>query len=664
MNVLLFGLFLRRCSQLAALSGWVFTLLAAGMVEACACTSKVPSPNEAFAKASLVALGKVGTVRPDAFEFVVEAQFKGAARESFEVKNEGACRHHVTEGAPALVYLRESRGSFRVDACDAHQRLILGWEAEREAQHWSPSSQTSSAASQLPAPMAAKPQIAPMMKGGLFGHSLKKGNLDFGGPLFVERRERYADMPSQPILQAKEQPVSTFSIDVDTGSYSNVRRFINEGQLPPKEAVRVEELINYFSYQYPHASKEHPFGVSTEVAPCPWNSQHQLLKIAIAAEDVSSKPMPPANLVFLIDVSGSMDALDKLPLLKSSLLLLVEQLRAVDRVSLVTYAGNVAVVLEPTRGNERAKIRSAIEQLGANGSTNGAAGIELAYKMAWRGFINEGINRVLLATDGDFNVGLSDTQSLKKMLERERATGVSLSTLGFGTGNYNDEMMEQIADVGNGNYSYIDSLQEGHKVLVEQMRSTLQTVAKDVKIQVEFNPTQILEYRLLGYENRMLKREDFNNDAMDAGEVGAGSTVTALYEVTPVGAAPSVDPLRYAEEKKESPAISENSAHELAFVRVRYKTPEGTKSLLMESPVLKGSGKPRFSDASLDFRFASAVAAFGNMLQGNLPVNYDQVVEWASQARGTDENGNRSEFVKLVRLAKSLRPSEVYVGQE
>ncbi|MDO9175394.1 MAG: von Willebrand factor type A domain-containing protein, partial [Actinomycetota bacterium] len=325
--------------------------------------------------------------------------------------------------------------------------------------------------------------------------------------------ERYQHLDDNAIKQVMQEPVSTFSLDVDTGSYSNVRRMINGGQLPPADAVRVEELVNYFPYSYPQVRGEHPFGVGTELAPCPWNPQHWLLRVAVRAGEVNAKEMPPANLVFLVDVSGSMDSPDKLPLLQKSLKLLVDQLRAQDRVSLVVYAGRVAVVLEPTAGNEQAKIRNAIDTLSAGGSTAGEAGIKLAYRMARQGYIKGGINRVLLATDGDFNVGVADTEQLKSLVEHERASGVSLSTLGFGTGNYNEALMEQVADVGNGNYSYVDTLQEGRKVLVDQVRSTLVTVAKDVKVQVEFNPSIVGEYRLIGYENRLLKREDFNNDA-------------------------------------------------------------------------------------------------------------------------------------------------------
>lgn len=471
--------------------------------------------------------------------------------------------------------------------------------------------------------------------------------------------ERYQALSDNPLKQVAQDPVSTFSLDVDTGSYSNVRRMINAGQLPPKDAVRVEELVNYFPYDYPRARGEHPFGVGTELAPCPWNPQHWLLRVSVRADEVGTKDMPPANLVFLVDVSGSMDSPDKLPLLQKSLKLLVDQMRAQDRVSLVVYAGREAVVLEPTPGDQQAKIRNAIDALTAGGSTAGEAGIKLAYRMAKQGYIKGGINRVLLATDGDFNVGVADTEQLKSLIERERASGVSLSTLGFGTGNYNEAMMEQVADIGNGNYSYIDTLQEGRKVLVDQARSTLVTVAKDVKVQVEFNPALVGEYRLIGYENRLLNREDFNNDAVDAGEVGAGATVTALYEITPAGAAQSVDALRYGGERKAVAGVvrSYSGSGEVAFVRVRYKQPEGSSSRLLEQPVMQAALKPSFDKASDDLRFATAVAGFGQVLRGGKYTGgfgYDDVITLAKDARGSDEYGYRSEFLGLVRTAKSL----------
>ena len=468
--------------------------------------------------------------------------------------------------------------------------------------------------------------------------------------------ERYQSFENQPIRQSMTAPLSTFSIDVDTGSYSNVRRFLKQGQLPPIDAVRVEELMNYFPYQPAPASKNHPFGIDTELAPSAWNKDRWVLKVSVAAHDVEQAAVPSANLVFLVDVSGSMSDDNKLPLLKKALGLLVNQLREQDRVSLVTYAGNVEVVLPPTPGNQHHAIRTAISGLGAGGSTSGEAGIHLAYQMARQAFIPNGINRVFLATDGDFNVGLSDTGQLKSLIAEKRKTGISLSTLGFGAGNYNEHLMEQLADVGDGNYSYIDTLQEGRKVLVEQMRSTLLTVAKDVKIQVEFNPAVVAEYRLVGYENRMLQHEDFNDDAVDAGEVGAGTTVTALYELTPVGAKTSIDALRYGP-KSENAASHAPNTSEVAFVRVRYKKPSASQSQLLEFPVKKASLKPSLLEASEDFRFVTAVAGFGLLLRRatvSEGLNFDSMLTLASQARGKDEFGYRAEFLSLLRLAQTL----------
>lgn len=471
--------------------------------------------------------------------------------------------------------------------------------------------------------------------------------------------ERYQHLDDNAMKQVASEPVSTFSLDVDTGSYSNVRRFLAQGQLPPQDAVRVEELVNYFPYEYGHARGEHPFAVGTELAPCPWAPGHWLLRVAVKAEEVAAKAMPPANLVFLVDVSGSMDDPAKLPLLKSSLKLLVDQLRPEDRVSLVVYAGREAVVLEPTAGSEREKIRRAIDNLSAGGSTAGEAGIKLAYRMAKSGYIRGGINRVLIATDGDFNVGLTDFEALKDLVERERESGVQFSSLGFGTGNYNEQLMEQLADAGNGSYGYIDTLQEGRKVLVDQVRSTLVTVAKDVKVQVEFNPQAVGEYRLIGYENRVLAREDFNNDKVDAGDVGAGATVTALYEITPAGGAAAVDPLRYGSRQPEvtiqyrrDPADAE-----IAFVKLRYKQPDGSTSKLVTLPVVRGALKPSFDKASDDLRFATAVAGFGQLLRGGKYTGnwtYDDVLQLANGARGKDEFGYRAEFTGLVRMAKTL----------
>lgn len=470
--------------------------------------------------------------------------------------------------------------------------------------------------------------------------------------------ERYGEISDNPVKQVAEAPVSTFSVDVDTGAYANVRRFLNSGALPPADAVRVEELINYFPYDYPLPRDDKPFAVHTELAPSPWNPDRVLLRIGIKGQDVAKSALPPANLVFLVDVSGSMESPDKLPLLRSSLKLLVGEMRGQDRISLVTYASGTQVVLPPTSGSEKATINAAIDALRAGGGTAGESGLQLAYSAAQQGYVSDGINRILLATDGDFNIGVSDDGQLKAMIEEKRKSGVSLSTIGFGTGNYNERMMEQLADVGNGAYSYIDSLSEGHKLLVNEMTSTLATIAGDVKVQIEFNPAAVREYRQIGYENRQLAREDFNNDKVDAGDIGAGHTVTALYELTLAGGRASVDPLRYG----PSPAAVAKGGGELAFLRLRYKLPGEHGSHLIERPLLLTEIVP-LAKASESFRFATAVAGFGQLLRGG---KYTATWSWndaralAADARGADRWGYRGEFLRLVDLAAALatRPAQ------
>ncbi|SCW97645.1 MULTISPECIES: VWA domain-containing protein [unclassified Pseudomonas] len=473
------------------------------------------------------------------------------------------------------------------------------------------------------------------------------------GDYRTEPREQYAKLPDNPIHSVAETPVSTFSVDVDTGSYANVRRFLNQGSLPPEGAVRLEEMVNYFPYHYALPSDGSPFGVTTEVAPSPWNPHTRLLRIGIKASDRAVADLAPANLVFLVDVSGSMDRREGLPLVKSTLKLLVDQLRDQDRVSLVVYAGESRVVLKPTSGRDKVTIRNAIDQLDAGGSTAGASGIELAYQMARESFIDKGINRILLATDGDFNVGVSDFDSLKQMAVDQRKSGVSLTTLGFGVDNYNEHLMEQLADAGDGNYAYIDNLLEARKVLVDQLSSTLAVVARDVKLQVEFNPARVSEYRLLGYENRALKREDFNNDKVDAGEIGAGHTVTALYEIVPKGQPGWLEPLRYA-----STPQSEGKSGELAMLRVRYKPAEGGSSRLIEHPIAGVQNDDKPSD---DLRFSAAVAAFAQQLKGDGrytgTMSLKDTAQLARSARGDDPFGLRAEFVQLVELAQSLEPA-------
>ena len=462
--------------------------------------------------------------------------------------------------------------------------------------------------------------------------------------------ENYTHRDSNPVQLVSEQPVSTFSIDVDTGSYTNVRHMLNEGRLPPADAVRAEEFINYFDYGYtPPADREQPFSVTTELAPAPWNAKRQLLLVGIQGYRVPKAQIPASNLVFLIDTSGSMNEPDKLPLLQASLKQLVRELRHQDRVAIVTYAGHAGVALPSTAGDRHASIDAAIDGLGAGGSTHGSAGIELAYAQAEQGFIKGGVNRVILATDGDFNVGTVNQQALKTIIEDHRKSGVALTTLGFGEGNYNDAMAVMLADVGNGSHHYIDSLQEGRRVLVDEMSATLLTIAKDVKIQIEFNPAQVQEYRLIGYEKRMLKREDFNNDKVDAGDIGAGANVTAIYEITPTGSAGArIDPLRYA--NSSEPA---RRGDKLAFLRLRYKLPAQSRSRLIEQPIAaQTEARP-----SQRLRFAAAVGAFADALRGGRYLDgygYTQIARLANDARGDDGNGYRAGFVQLVKLAAGL----------
>ncbi len=448
-----------------------------------------------------------------------------------------------------------------------------------------------------------------------------------------------------------QNPVSTFSIDVDTTSYAYVRRMLEMGQLPPADAVRVEELINYFSYDYPAPQGDTPFATALSIMDSPWDADNKLIQIGIQGEDVVLDTVPPANLVLLIDSSGSMDEPDKLPLLKRAFGLLINEMGPDDTISIVTYAGSAGVVLEPTKASEKAKILSAIETLQPGGSTAGAQGIEAAYRLAEQAMIEGGTNRVLLATDGDFNVGLADPDGLENFIAKKRDAGVFLSVLGFGTGNYNDGIMQALAQAGNGNAAYIDSFSEARKVLVEEMGGTLFTIAKDVKIQVEFNPAAVSEYRLIGYETRALNQEDFNDDSVDAGEIGAGHTVTAIYEVTPVGSPGLIDPSRYA--NVEIPP-SLKHADEYGFLKLRYKAPEGDVSSLIETPILADAPG---TIAQTDADFAAAVAAFGQKLKGAgqlRTMSWDEIRGLAQEGRGDDPTGRRAEFVRLVDIAASL----------
>ena len=469
--------------------------------------------------------------------------------------------------------------------------------------------------------------------------------------------EKYAAQNDNPVHRTTEQPVSTFSIDVDTGSYSNVRRMLRQGVRPPADSVRAEEFINYFDYQHPTpTNRDIPFRVTTELSPAPWNTQRQLLMIGIKGYDVPKATLPPSNLVFLLDTSGSMESPDKLPLLKQAFSMLVPQLRAQDRVSIVVYAGSAGLVLPPTPGDRHEEILAALDQLQAGGSTNGGDGIRLAYAMARQSFTKNGVNRVILATDGDFNVGTVNQEALETLVADQRKSGIALTTLGFGQGNYNDSMAERLADVGDGNHAYIDTPQEARKVLVEEMQATLLTIARDVKIQVEFNPAQVSEYRLIGYQNRLLNREDFANDKVDAGDIGAGHEVTALYEITPAGStATRLPALRY--DVKVAPQAS-NANGEMAHLRLRYKLPGTDTSKLVETPILASSLTARPSQS---LRFASAVAAYADLLRGGKHVGdwtWNDVGAAAHASVGEDRYGLRREFVELVTQARRITAQE------
>ena len=467
--------------------------------------------------------------------------------------------------------------------------------------------------------------------------------------------EAYDRIRDNPFLAAAQNPLSTFSIDVDTASYANVRRFLTQGQLPPKDAVRVEELVNYFRYDYPEPNGDAPFSVTTELAPCPWRPEHRLALIGLRGRSFEEKALPPRRLTFLLDVSGSMESPDKLPLLKQAMALLVEGLREQDQVAVVVYAGQSGLVLPPTSGERKAEIRAALAALEAGGSTAGGAGIELAYRVAAEMYRAGAINRVLLATDGDFNVGVTSVGELSRLIEEKRKSGVFLSVLGFGQGNLKDATMEMLADRGNGNYSYIDSEAEAKKVLVSEAGATLVTIAKDVKIQVEWNPRRVAGYRLVGYENRLLRAEDFDDDRKDAGEIGAGHTVTALYEVVPAGLpldAKATGPLKYQQPPVLAPAATSD---ELLTLKLRYKEPEGDVSRLLTSTVASGQETARGSER---LRFAAAVAAFGLLLRESDHrgrATWPMVLELARSGQGDDREGYRTEFLKLASRAAELQ---------
>ena len=494
------------------------------------------------------------------------------------------------------------------------------------------------------------------------------GPIDLDGISTSDRRvsppntANYAPITDNPFRRVSQEPLSTFSSDVDTASYANLRRFINQNQLPPAAAVRIEEMVNYFNYDYAQPSGKDPIGAAMEIASAPWNPTHRLVRIGIKARDIDTRRRPPSNLVFLIDVSGSMQPPERLPLIKNGLKMLVGSLTENDHVSIVVYAGASGVVLPSTSGNRRDIINAALDRLEAGGSTNGGAGIQLAYQIATSSFIPGGVNRVILATDGDFNVGVTNQTELTRLIQDRARSGVFLSVLGVGTDNLKDSTMERLADTGNGNYAYLDSMNEAYKVLVEQMSGTLVTVAKDVKLQVEFNPAVVEAYRLIGYENRLLANADFNNDRKDAGDMGAGHTVTALYEIVPRGGSvpgPDIDPLKYQTPAQAPAPQVRSGSTETLTLKIRYKDPDGTESKLLSLPLTDREGT--FSKASADFRFAASVAEFGMILRnspyrGNATVG--EVIENAQASRGSDKNGYRQEFIQLVQKARQLRGRE------
>lgn len=546
-------------------------------------------------------------------------------------------------------------------ACGGKGAEVEHRQAEQQAE------QCHQEASQRQAEMrdAAKVEMArvaaPMQmssNGAVMGMSIAPMPRDYA--VIPLAQNKFEQQVQNGIMVAGEIPVSTFSIDVDTGSYATLRRMLREGRLPEKGIVRVEEMLNYFAYDYPLPAKNAaPFSVTTELAPSPYNDDMMLLRIGLKGYDLPKSQLGASNLVFLLDVSGSMASADKLPLLQTALKLLTAQLSAQDKVSIVVYAGAAGVVLDGASGNDTQTLTYALEQLSAGGSTNGGQGITQAYQLAKKHFIPNGINRVILATDGDFNVGVTDFDDLIALIEKEKDHGIGLTTLGFGLGNYNDQLMEQLADKGNGNYAYIDTLNEARKVLVDELSSTLFTIAKDVKVQVEFNPALVSEYRLIGYENRALAREDFNNDKVDAGEIGAGHTVTALYELRYVEAGNRMnDKLRYGVDAQTGK--EKYSREEIAFLKLRYKLPEQTQSQLLSYPIRLDQSVKQLEQASDDFRFAAAVAGLGQLLNGSHYLHqfdYTKLSLLARSALGDDPFGYRHEFVQLMETAAAIEQS-------
>lgn len=494
------------------------------------------------------------------------------------------------------------------------------------------------------------------------GYSIAQSNMMQFSPMVYQDKgydhntEEYAAIHENGFKKVLDDALSTFSVDVDAASYSNVRRFIHNGQLPPKDAVRIEEMINYFAYDYKNPSGDHPFSINTAVTKAPWNQEHLVAQIGLQGKKINLKDLPASNIVFLLDVSGSMSAPNKLPLLKSAFKLLVNELRPQDKVSIVVYAGATGVVLKPTDGNDKKRIMEALDQLEAGGSTAGGAGIELAYKMAKEQFIIGGNNRVVLATDGDFNIGASSNASMERLIEEKRKEGVFLTVLGFGMNNYKDSKMEILADKGNGNYAYIDTMKEAKKVLVNEFGGTMFTIAKDVKIQVEFNPAVVQAYRLIGYENRLLNNEDFNDDKKDAGELGSGHTVIALYEIIPVGVESEfikdIDPLKYQDNNRKVATFTD----ELLTVKFRYKEPDDDRSKLITQVVDNIS-----VDSNDNLNWAMAVAGFGMLLRDSdykQTLSYSDVLTLAKKSKGVDQFGYRAEFIELVDLAASIASNQ------
>ncbi len=534
---------------------------------------------------------------------------------------------------PMLVILRPT--STKMD-----EVVIIGYGTQRELSH---------------APLQGK--VAGIsIRGNSSGNRNKQSqsNNSYTGDFNTEEYDRISE---NNFHKVKDVPLSTFSIDVDAASYSNIRRFLNNNQLPPADAVRVEEMINYFRYDYAQPTNEHPFSIHTEISNCPWNEKHKLVMIGLQGKKIPVENLPATNLVFLVDVSGSMGAPNKLPLVQSSLKLLTDQLREQDKISIVVYAGNAGLVLPAISGYNKIKIKEAIDQLEAGGSTAGGAGIQLAYKIARENFIKDGNNRIILCTDGDFNVGVSSNGELERLIEKERESGVFLTVLGYGMGNYKDSKMQILADKGNGNHAYIDSENEAKKVLVSEFGGTVFTIAKDVKLQVEFNPAKVQGYRLIGYENRLLNKEDFKDDKKDAGELGSGHTVTALYEVIPADIESEflkdVDDLKYQKKAKESKA---SGSDEILTVKFRYKEPSGSVSKLIEHPVMDRS--IAFDQTSENFRFAACVAEFGMLLNDSKFksfASFGHVLKVARAAQGKDVEGYRKEFIALVRKAERLK---------